>query len=177
MLAGDHTTFFKRASSIATVALRQSLFPNAGSKVNRESGILAILKQKAAMATYQRRLTQPPSDEREREIWIQHAVWLIFFEDSRNYAIEQLDDRLSVDARTAALKAIDDAVYGMMMIIDGVSGSLQNEKYRVALSVSVQLTDLEAGETLTEINLADGDGMCMAFHGWKDGDFGSHPPI
>lgn len=129
------------------------------------------------MATHQRRLTRPPSDERERELWIQHAAGLIFFEDVRNYAIEQLEDRLSDDARAAALKAIDDAVYGMMMIIDGVSGALQNEKHRVDLSVSVRLTDLDTDETLTEMNLADGDGMCMGFHGWRDGDFGSQPPM
>lgn len=74
------------------------------------------------MATHQRRLTRPPIDERERELWIQHAAGLIIFEDGRNYAIEQL-------------------------------------------------------EAVTEINLADGDGMCMGFHGWKEGVFGVCPPM
>jgi hypothetical protein len=129
------------------------------------------------MATHQRRLTRPPSDERKRELWIQHAAGLIIFEDVRNYAIEQLEAGLSDNARAAALKAIDDAVYGLMMIIDGVSGFLENEEHRVNLSVSVQLTDLDTDEAVTEINLADGDGMCMGFHGWKDGDFGVHPPM
>ena len=108
---------------------------------------------------------------------MQHAAGLIIFEDVRNYAIEQLEDGLSAKAKAVALKAIDDAVYGMMMIIDGVSGSIQNEKHRVNLSVSVQLTDLDTDESLTELNLADGDGMCMGFHGWKEDDFGSNPPM
>jgi hypothetical protein len=128
------------------------------------------------MATHQIRLTPPPSDQRKRELWIQHAAGLIIFEDVRNYAVEQLEAGLSDDARAAALKAIDDAVYGIMMIIDGVSGSLENETHRVNLSVSVQLTELDTGDAVTEINLADGDGMCMGFHGWKEDDFGSHPP-
>ena len=129
------------------------------------------------MATHQGRLTRPPSDERKRELWIQHAAGLIIFEDVRNYAIEQLEAGLSEDARAAALKAIDDSVYGIMRIIDGVSGSLENEKHRVNLSVSVLLIDLDTDEAVTEIELADGDGMCMGFHGWKDGDFGVHPPM
>ena len=129
------------------------------------------------MATHQRRLTRPPSDERNLELWIQHAAGLIIFEDVRNYAIEQLEAGLSEDARAAALKAINDSVYGIMMIIDGVSGSLENERHRVNLSVSVLLIDLDTDEAVTEIELADGDGMCMGFHGWKAGDFGVHPPM
>lgn len=129
------------------------------------------------MATHERILTQPPSGERELELWIQHAAGLILFEDVRNYAIEQIDDGLSSDARAAALKAIDDALYGVMMVIDGVSGALENDTQRVSLGVTVQLTDLDTDETLTEVNLADGDGMCMGFHGWKEGDFGKNPPM
>jgi len=129
------------------------------------------------MATHQRTLTQPPDEERELELWIQHAAGLIIFEDVRNYAIEQLDRNLSEDARSAALKAIDDAVYGMMMVIDGVSGALKNEKHRVSLAVAVQLTDLDTDDTITQVNLADGDGMCMGYHGWLEGDFGKKPPM
>ncbi|TWU10284.1 hypothetical protein Pla52o_55070 [Novipirellula galeiformis] len=116
------------------------------------------------MATYERTLTRPPNGERDLELWIQHAAGLLIFEDVRNYAIEQLDANMSEFARSAALKAIDHAVYGMMMVIDGVSGALKNEKHRVSLAVAVQLTDLETDETIAEFDLADGDGMCMGYH-------------
>jgi hypothetical protein len=129
------------------------------------------------MATHERILTCPPSDKRNRELWIQHASGLIIFEDVRNYAIERLSDRLSEEARVAALKAIDDAVYGLMMIIDGVSGSLENDTHRIHLGVSALLTDRNNDETIAEINLADGEGMCMGFHGWKEGNFGTMPPM
>lgn len=129
------------------------------------------------MAKHERKLTKPPRNKRERELWLQHAAGLIIFEDVRNYAIEQLEDGLSAKSRAAALKAIDDAVYGLMMIIDGVTGSLENKKHRVNLCVSALLTDLDTNESIIELNLAEGDGMCMGFHGWKEDDFGSNPPM
>lgn len=129
------------------------------------------------MATHERTLTQPPDDARQLELWIQHSAGLILFEDVRKYAQERLDSRLSDEARSAALKAIDDAVYGMMMVIDGVSGALQNQKHRVNLEVAVELTDRRTNESIAKVNLADGDGMCMGFHGWREGDFGEYPPM
>ena len=129
------------------------------------------------MATHEKALTRPPNGERDLELWIQHAAGLIIFEDVRNYAIEQLDANLSEDARSAALKAIDHAVYGMVMVIDGVSGALKNETHRVNLAVAVQLTEIETDESIAEVNLADGDGMCMGYHGWLEGDYGKHPPM
>ena len=125
------------------------------------------------MANLEQTLAQPPVGERELELWLQHAAGLIVFQDIRDYAIEQMDDSLSGESRLAALKAIDDAVYGLMMIIDGETGTLQSETHQVRLNVSVLLTDLETEEISAEVNLLEGDGMCMGFHGWKDGDFGS----
>jgi hypothetical protein len=60
-----------------------------------------------------------------------------------------------------------------MMVADGVSGGLANETHRVGLSVTVRLE--EKGKVVERLDLADGAGVCMAFHGWKDGDFGSTP--
>lgn len=130
------------------------------------------------MATHEKTLTSPPHGERDLELWIQHAAGLIIFEDVRESAIRQLDGNLSSEARAAALKAIDDTVYGMMEVIDGTSGWLQNEKHRVSLAVTVRLTDRDTDETIAQVNLTEnGDGMCMGFHGWKEGDFGKHPPM
>ena len=75
-------------------------------------------------------------------------------------------------------KGIDDAVYGLMMVIDGVSGALSNDSDRVELSVVARhVRNKETGEAtvINELNLADGDGMCMGYHGWLKGNFGSNP--
>ncbi len=101
---------------------------------------------------------------------MQHCAGFILFRDVRDYAIRAMDAGLSEDARAAAVKAIDDALYGMMMVADGVTGSLRNNAHSVRVHVSVQL--LEGRKVVQSLDLADGDGACMGFHGWKDGDFG-----
>jgi hypothetical protein len=132
------------------------------------------------MATYEHELTPPPKPERGRELWIQHAAGFILFEDSRAYAIERIDPRLDATARAAAVKAIDDALYGLMMIIDGATGSLANECDVISLSMvarhSRKLPDGSAAPVM-ELDLGQGDGMCMGVHGWKKGDFGTYPPV
>jgi hypothetical protein len=116
-----------------------------------------------------------PTSSRRRELWLQHAAGFILFEDVRGYAIRNLDPALDETARAAALKAVDDAVYGLMMVIDGVTGGLWNSEYRVDLKTTVRLMrrGAESDECAHQLDLFDGDGMCMGFHGWLEGDFGN----
>ena len=116
---------------------------------------------------------QPCSEEpRPLELWLQHAAGRIVFEDVRSYALERIGPKVSVEARAAAEKAIDDAVYGLMMVIDGVSGRIANDTYAVELSVAVKLLNRETDDVIAEMDLTQGDGMCMGYHRWVDGDFG-----
>lgn len=118
--------------------------------------------------TYQ--LTNPPADERARELWLQHAAGFIVFQDVRQYAIDKIPDNTPYDIKAKIIKGIDDAVYGLMMLMDGVSGRVSNDDYTVTLESVIHLEHHD--EILTELNTTDGDGMCMAYHGWKEGDFG-----
>jgi hypothetical protein len=130
------------------------------------------------MATYQYELLDPPSEPRALELWLQHAAGFIVFEDVRRYAVEQIESGLSVEATAAAKKAIDDAVYGLMMVIDGVSGGISNADYNVFIDFVVRLAKRKDGEDdrlLSEVNLGQGDGMCMGYHGWIEGDYGEDP--
>jgi hypothetical protein len=124
------------------------------------------------MSTSDFRLAPTPTSERERELWLQHAAGFILFEDVRAYAIARIDPKLDEVARDAARRAVDDALYGLMQVIDGVSAGLEDGPRRVHLDVSVLLVD--SGKT-TSVRLADGDGMCMGIHGWREGDYGSSP--
>lgn len=119
-------------------------------------------------------LTSTPPSGRQRELWLQHAAGLIVFEDVRGYAIENLDLGLDETTRAIAIKAIDDAVYGLMMVFDGVSGSLANAEHAIELRTTVRLTRRQGieAEVVEQLELRDGDGMCMGFHGWREGDFG-----
>jgi hypothetical protein len=132
------------------------------------------------VGTWEYKLARPPRTERGRELWLQHAAGFILFEDVRGYAAECIDKDLSPEARAAALKGVDDALYGLMMVLDGVAGSLSNTRMRVQLHVAVQLMkeSESGGQTLLrEVDLAAGDGMCMGYHGWKAGDFGEAPVV
>lgn len=113
---------------------------------------------------------------RSRELWLQHAIGHILFRDVRDYALGQMDSTLSPEARAAATKAANDAVYGLMMILDGVTGSLENDSSTVSLQVLAQLTTKKNGEVVHSLDLSNGDGMCMGYHYWQAGDFGEIPP-
>jgi len=130
------------------------------------------------MATWQYRLVDPPSEPRSRELWLQHAAGFIFFEDIRRYAMERIDPGLSAEAIAAAKKGIDDAVYGLMMVIDGVTGGISNANHNLFVDFIVRLAkrkDSIDDGILSEVDLRHGDGMCMGYHGWLEGDFGKLP--
>lgn len=129
------------------------------------------------MATTDYRLSDPPSDLRQRELWIQHAAGFILFQDMREYALERIDPALPEEAKAVARKGIDDAVGGLMMILDGVTGAIRNDTHRVNLRVAVELVDTNSNEVTQSLDLMDGDGMCMGYHGWIDNDFGDAPPF
>ena len=130
------------------------------------------------MATFNYELVGPPESKRARELWLQHAVGFIFSEDIRGYARDRIDPNLAPEVREAIQKGIDDAVYGLMMVIDGVTGALSNDSDRVELSIVARhVSKDEKGDSavLNELDLAHGDGMCMGYHGWLEGDFGENP--
>src|SRR5262249_734659 len=118
---------------------------------------------------------EPPREPRALELWLQHAAGFILFRDVREYARERLAPGLSPVAREAALKAIDDTLYGLMMVADGVTGTLRSDNASVSIPFRVILQ--QGDRIVSELNLADGDGVCMGFHGWLKGDFGSDPVV
>lgn len=70
------------------------------------------------MAT--KELSNPPKDDRSRELWLQHAAGAIIFEDIRTYAFQRIPKDLSPQIQEYIRAGIDDAVYGLMMVLDGV---------------------------------------------------------
>lgn len=132
------------------------------------------------MSTDQHELAPPPADSRARELWLQHAAAFILFEDVRLYALARVDPDLEPAARAAVEKGIDDAIYGLMMVADGVTGSLVGGPDRVELNILARYTRTDGvprEDVVETLSLADGDGMCMGFRGWRDGDFGEVPVV
>jgi hypothetical protein len=132
------------------------------------------------MASHELELASAPADARRHALWLQHAAARILTEDVRDYALRKMDPGLAPDVRAAVEKGIDDALYGLMQVIDGVSGSLVGHAERVALTVTAQhLRKTSSGddEVLLALDLRDGDGMCMGYVGWRAGDFGRDPVV
>ena len=106
---------------------------------------------------------------------MQHAAGFILFRDMRDYAINNIPADTDEKTREKIIGGIDDAIYGLMMIMDGVVGVLQNEEYTVSIENNILLE--KNREVIQKINIFHGDGMCMGFHGWIEGDFGDDAPV
>jgi hypothetical protein len=118
------------------------------------------------MATYEYELFDPPATGRARELWLQHAAGFIFFEDMRRYAVERMDPNLGPELREAVQK--------------GMTGGLSNDSHDVEVSIVVRHASKAANgdhRVVDEMDLAEGDGMCLGYHGWIKGDFGSNPVV
>lgn len=117
-----------------------------------------------------KKLTNPPIEKRDREVWLQHAAGFLVFENIRKYAIDKIDPQEHEAIKEKITKAINDTIYGMMMQMDGIFDPLENDEYRVELQSSVLL--FKNDEVIEAINTLDSDGMCMGYHDWMEGDFG-----
>ena len=116
-------------------------------------------------------LANPPEGERAKDLWLNHAIGYTLIRDVRDYARERTDPKLSTEAKAAADKAIDDALYGLMMVLDGVPEPFKNGRYFVALESEIVLYDGESEAIRTDFF----EGFCMGYHGWVEGDFGEDP--
>ena len=122
-------------------------------------------------------LSAVPNGDRSRELWLNHAGGYILLRDIRDYARAQMAPVLTPEARKAALKAIDDALYGVTMVLDGVPEPLQNSTHRVWLDCRVVLGEWQDGNMVEVEQITQGEGWCMGYHSWQEGDFGDNPPF
>lgn len=120
-------------------------------------------------------LEDPPEAGWQRDLWVQHAAGLIMMSDVRGRTRAELDVDLAPEARAAAEAAIDSTIYNFMMIADGVIGGIRNSERSVSVRIGVELRDEVNDEVIQHLDLVEGDGACMGFHMWTDGDFGTAP--
>lgn len=111
----------------------------------------------------------------------EHARWIDagntfgwhLLKASRDYAFKRIAKDASPEARATAERAALDAIYGMMMLMDGVS-SAESGTARIEYALTARVHAQGQDGSVEEIELApDGDGLCMGFHGWVEGAFGT----
>jgi hypothetical protein len=88
----------------------------------------------------------------------------------KEYAISKIPNDADAKTKDKIIQGIEDAIYGLMMMMDGVVGSLQNDDYTVTIENNILLE--KNGQVIQRINTLNGDGMCMGFHDWREGKFG-----
>lgn len=120
-------------------------------------------------------LANPPEKVRDKELWMQHGAGFLVFENIRKYALDKINHETDETIKAQIIKGINDTIYGLMMQMDGVFDPLENDEYRLELQSNIMLFKNE--EVVEVINTLDGDGMCMAYHDWLEGDFGAYKII
>jgi len=138
--------------------------------LNESANSAASLRAQAA-AFREFSLANPPAEPRSLELWLQHTAGFIFFEKVRAAGLATLAPDAPDAIRAAVELAVDATTYALMMQIDGVSGGLRGGDAEIALTFGVDLIKNDA--VVAKVDLRDGDGMCMGFHSWIDGDFGT----
>jgi hypothetical protein len=111
-------------------------------------------------------------DVRNRELEAQNTFGMHLFMHVRDAAIERIPVTANPECRSAAVRAIDDTIYLMLALLDGVPArSVGPEAVaEYVLNVRIKRKGLKAAETF-ELS-PGGDGLCMGFAGWRDGNFG-----
>jgi hypothetical protein len=85
-------------------------------------------------------------------------------------------DSLPEAANTDAAAVVDRTLYGALQVLDGVTPPIGNEDLRIEFVLTARVSDRATGQVIDEIELGpNGEGLCMGFHGWVEGDFGSVP--
>src|SRR5437588_10935268 len=92
-------------------------------------------------------------------------------ESARDYALEKIPASASDEAKAVAKEAVLDALYGVMMVLEGIPRNDIDPEHWLQYVLSARVRDRH-GATLETIELSPGgDGLCMSYHGWLIDDF------
>ena len=114
-----------------------------------------------------------PSEEHARWIRAGNTFGRHLMAAARDYAFKLIPKDALAAQRELAEKAALDAIYGVMMLLDGVARTPIDDRHRAEYVLSVRVLRESEGPPVEEFELApEGDGLCMGFHGWVAGNFG-----
>jgi len=93
-------------------------------------------------------------------------------ESARDYALEKIPADASDEARAVAGEAVLNALYGVMMVLEGIPRNYIDTDHRIEYVLTARIRDRHQGNTLETVELSpDGDGLCMGYHGWLNDEF------
>jgi hypothetical protein len=75
------------------------------------------------------------------------------------------------------ISIVDSALYAVVQILDGVIDPIRNDQLDLEFALLARLRETSSGSTVDEVELGpSGEGLCIGFHAWVEGDFGSATP-
>jgi hypothetical protein len=108
-----------------------------------------------------------PDDRHARWVRMGHCFGRHVMRAARDYAFGRIPTTMSVEQRRIAERAALDAIYGVMMLLDGVANSDIDHDHCAEYVLIACVRRNGKGPTVEQFELApDGDGLCMGFHAW-----------
>jgi hypothetical protein len=115
------------------------------------------------------------SDAHDRLIHLSNVFGRVLFDAARNPARERASV-LPETSRQEVLALVDDVLYAVVQVLDGVTPPIGNDQVGIEFVISARLRDKTTGEVSGVVELGpNGEGLGMGFAGWVQGDFGSSP--
>jgi hypothetical protein len=116
-----------------------------------------------------------PEEAHARLIHLSNVFGRVLFETARSPSPKR-GELLPETVNTGAAAVVDRALYGALQVLDGVTPPIGNEELHIEFVLTARVSDRATGQVIDEIELGpNGEGLCMGFHGWVEGDFGSVP--
>jgi hypothetical protein len=116
-----------------------------------------------------------PEEAHARLIHLSNVFGRVLFDTARSPSPKD-GESLPEAANTEAAAVVDRTLYGALQVLDGVTPPIGNEDLDIEFVLTARVSDRATGQLIDEIELGpNGEGLCMGFHGWVEGDFGSVP--
>jgi hypothetical protein len=103
-----------------------------------------------------------------------HSFGHLLFANAKTHALAHLPSRATDAERRIADDAVTNALYGLMMIIEGVDGLPVSAGHRVEFALTARVRRIEPASEIVEQYELGPDGeesACMGFHLWAAGEF------
>lgn len=103
-----------------------------------------------------------------------HSFGHLLLTHARDQAVAQIPKESSAETREIATKAAVDALYNVMMILEGVVGAPKSVDRSLEFALIARVRERAAPYAVVEqFELAPNgeEPACMGFHFWTDGDF------
>jgi hypothetical protein len=116
-----------------------------------------------------------PDGTHARLIHLSNVFGRVLFDTARPPPLKS-GESLPESVNTDAAGVVDRTLYGVLQVLDGVTSPIGNEDLDIRFVLKARVSDRATGQVIDEIELGpNGEGLCMGFHGWVEGDFGSVP--